>query len=256
VKLLIGIPTAGQPTRPFLDALRDLELPVTVTEAERVVWSGNFIPAQREMIAREALRRSCDTLVMIDDDMAPPRDALVQLLAALEADPRAAVVGALYYSRDGARPMVVSRWHSTETTNAAIPPFRSGTPAPVDAVGFGCVAIRTAVFRDLEAPFFGTHIYVDPANQLVRQCDEDYLFCERARLAGWNVYVHVDARTPHYDRASDTFAPAQWETDEETNRLRMIVREGDRTRLVPFDDRVAQEAERQERFAASLLIVG
>jgi GT2 family glycosyltransferase len=255
VKLLIGIPTNGQPTRPFLDALRDLELPSMVSEAERVVWSGNFVPAQREMIAREALRRDCDVLVMIDDDMVPPRDTLVQLLTALEADPRAAVVGALYYSRDGARPMVVSRWNSTGTTSAAIPPFRSGATAPVDAVGFGCVAIRTAVLRDLDAPYFGTHIYVDPTLQLVRQCDEDYLFCERARRAGWNVHVHAGARTPHYDRATETFAPAQWESDEETNRLRMIVREGDQTRLVPFDDAVPQAAERQETFAASLLIV-
>jgi hypothetical protein len=75
------------------------------------------------------------------------------------------------------------------------------------------------------------------------------------RAAGWNVYVHAGARTPHYDRATDTLAPAKWEPDEETNRLRMIVREDGKTSLVPFDDAVGQQVERQEPFAASLLIV-
>jgi hypothetical protein len=256
VKLLIGIPTNGQPTQPFLDALKDLELPTTVGDAERIVWSGNFIPAQREMIAREALRRDCDVLVMIDDDMVPPRDALVKLIDALETDPAVAVVGALYYSRDGARPMVVSRWTSTATTSAAIPPFRSGATAPVDGVGFGCVAIRTAALRDLSTPYFGAHFFVDPTFRVVRQCDEDYLFCERVRSAGWGVLVHAGARSPHYDRASDRLAPNEWEPDDQTNRLRMIVRDGEVTKLVPFDDRVPQAAEHHEAFEASMLIVG
>ncbi|HTJ27768.1 MAG TPA: glycosyltransferase [Candidatus Limnocylindria bacterium] len=256
VKLLIGIPTNGQPARPFLDALRGLALPSSLEQAERVVWSGNFVAAQREMIVREALRRDCDAVVMIDDDMVPPPDTLTRLLAVFEADPRAAVVGALYYSRDGARPMVVGRWNSQSTTSACIPPFRSDAFSPVDGVGFGCVAIRTAALRDLESPYFGTHVYIDPSHQIVRQCDEDYLFCERVRRAGWNVYVHGGARTPHYDRASDTLAPVQWESDADTNRLRMIVRDGDQTRLVPFDDAVPQAPERQEPFASSLLIVG
>jgi Glycosyltransferase like family 2 len=256
VKILIGIPTSGQPTRPFLDALAELKLPDAVTEAERLVWSGNFVPAQREMMARDALERGSDVLVMIDDDMAPPSDALVKLIEALQADPRAAVVGALYYSRDSARPMVVSRWSSTRTTSAAIPPFRAGATAPVDGVGFGCVAIRTAVLRDLQPPYFGSHFYVDPAARIVRQCDEDYIFCERVLKAGWSVLVHAGARTPHYDRGTDTLVPAAWEPDEATNRLRMIVRNGETTSLIPFDDSVPQAGERHESFAASLLIVG
>ena len=115
MKLLIGVPTGGRPARPFLDALAALTLPELVHDADRVVWTGNFVSAQREMIARDAVARGADLLAMIDDDMVVPADALVKLAAALEADPAAALAGALYYSRDGGasdggRPLGLGRY--------------------------------------------------------------------------------------------------------------------------------------------------
>ena len=255
MKLLIGIPTGGQPTAPFLESLRALELPPSVVTADRLVWTGNFVPAQREMIVRDALARGTDVLVMIDDDIALAPDALVRLLGALDAHPRAAVAGALYYSRDSARPMIVGRWSSEDTTTAAIPAFRADETATVDGVGFGCVAVRLAALRPLEPPYFSSHLYVDTATRTVRQCDEDYLLCERVRAAGWNVLVHAGVRARHYDRGRDAFAPERWETDEQTDRLRMIVRDGAGTKLVPFDDAVGRVEERHEPFGTTLLIV-
>lgn len=252
MKLLIGIPTGGKPTRPFLDALAVLVLPPAVTEAGRVVWSGNFVAAQREMIAREAIARGADLLLMIDDDIVVPPDALVRLLAALEAEPDAAVAGALYYSRDGARPMAVTRWSSRETTSAAIPPFAGDATAVVDGVGFGCVLIRVAALRALPAPYFAAHVYVEESTRTARQCDEDYLLCERLREAGWRVFLHAGVRVGHYDRGTDTTATAS-EPDAETDRLRMIVRDGNAVKLVPFDDTVPRAPERQEPFSATLL---
>ena len=256
MKLLIGIPTSGQPTRPFLDALGALALPPSVREAERVVWTGNFVAVQREMIARDAVARGADLLAMIDDDIVAPPDALEKLVAALEADPQAALAAALYYSRDGARPMAVSRWSSGDTTSAAIPPFAAGRTAIVDGVGFGCVVIRVAALRAMTAPYFAAHVFVDEASRVVRQCDEDYLFCERARRGGWNVVLHAGVRAGHYDRGTAATAPARWEDDAQSDRVRMIVREGDRTKLVPFDDTVPRAGEIQESFAATILIAG
>ena len=62
MKLLIGIPTGGQPTRPFLDALRELALPPGVDDADRVVWTGNLVAVQREMIARDAVEDAFEAL--------------------------------------------------------------------------------------------------------------------------------------------------------------------------------------------------
>lgn len=255
MKLLIGIPTGGQPARPFLDALAALELPPRVEGVERVVWSGNFVAAQREMIAREAIERGADLLAMIDDDIVAPPDALAKLVDALDADPRAAIAGALYYSRDGARPMAVARWDSRDTTTAAIPSFTSHGAVAVDGIGFGCVVVRVEALRALPPPYFSAHVYVDRAARVVRQCDEDYLLCERFRAAGRTVLLHGGVRAGHYDRGLGTTAPERWEDDAETGRLRMIVRAGDATQLVPYDDAVPRQTERQERPALSYLIV-
>ena len=253
MKLLIGIPTSGEPTRPFLDALSALQLPSSVTQADRLVWTGNFVAVQREMIARAAVTRGADVLIMIDDDIVAPPDALVRLIDALDADPRAAVAGALYYSRDSARPMVVSRWDSSDTTSAAIPPYAAERVSVVDGVGFGCVALRVDALRALEPPVFASHLYVDEATRTVRQCDEDYLLCERVRQTGWRVLLHAGVRAGHFDRRTETTAPVAWESDSETDRLRMIVRSDERTALVPFDDTVPRARERQQPFSATLL---
>ncbi|MEA2718214.1 MAG: hypothetical protein QOJ39_78 [Candidatus Eremiobacteraeota bacterium] len=256
MKLLIGIPTGGQPTRPFLDALAKIQLPASVTDADRLVWTGNAVAVQREMIARDAVARGVDLLAMIDDDIVAPPDALARLIAALEADRNAAVAGALYYSRDSARPMAVSRWISTDTTSAAIPAYAGENVALVDGVGFGCVVVRVAALQAFAQPYFAAHVYVDEQARVARQCDEDYLFCERVRQAGWRVLLHAGVRVGHYDRGSGTTAPAQWESDADTDRLRMIVLRDGRTELVPFDDSVPRAVERQEKLETTILFAG
>jgi hypothetical protein len=256
VKLLIGIPTGGQPTRPFLDALSKLELPAAVTEADRLVWSGNAVAVQREMIARDAVARGADLLAMIDDDIVMPPDALTRLIGALADDPRAALAGALYYSRDSARPMAVARWSSADTTTAAIPAYGGERVSVVDGVGFGCIVVRVGVLRAMTTPYFAAHVFVDAAARTVRQCDEDYLFCERVRTMGHRVLLHAGVRAEHYDRATKTTAPVRWETDAETDHLRMIVLQDGVTKLVPFDERVPRDAERHQRFETTLLFPG
>jgi hypothetical protein len=233
-RILLGVASGGSPTQPFLDALSALELPANVEPLTRSVATGNFIPAQRELIMEDAIARDADYLFFVDDDIVLPPQALVQLFATAEADAQTAVVGGLYYSRDSVRPIVVANWHANDTATAHIPAFTSTSTGLVDGIGFGCALLRVSAARALAAPYFPAHIYVERAARRVRQCDEDYLYCARVRAAGYTVRLDARVRCGHYDRSSATTAPAAWEPDAATARERMIVAENGVAQLVPL----------------------
>lgn len=244
MNVLLALPTAGSPAAPFLESLQSLQMPAGVTHLDHVSITGNFIPGQRELAVRRALATGADVLVMIDDDMIVPPHALTALTDALAADPQLAIVGALYYSRDGLRPMAATHWNAADTTTAAIPAF-GHTVARVDAVGFGCVAVRVAAMRTLAPPYIGTQVYLEERTLNARICNEDYLLCARMRAAGFTIGLHGGVRCRHYDRASAVAHPIAWEDDAATAFERMLVLEpGLHYRLVPYDPQGARASER------------
>jgi hypothetical protein len=255
MNLLLAIPTGGNPTPGFLTSLRDLEMPESVTAFGRITIQGNFIPGQRELAVRRAMTMNADVVVMIDDDMIVPPDAMVRIVNALSADAQIAVVGALYYSRDGLHPMVADHWKSENTTTAAIPAYEDALTY-CDVVGFGLVAIRMTAVHTMLPPYFNTQVYVEEQAARVRICNEDYLFCEQVRRAGWFVALHAGVRCKHYDRASSIAYPREWEDPSATRIERMIVAEpGPSYRLVPYDATQPTKSERHEAAAIDYIIV-
>ena len=244
MNVLIGIPSGGSPTPPFLASLAALTLPPGAT-FDRCIVTGNFVPAQRELIVTRALERKADVLVMCDDDMILPPDAIVALTDLLAANPRCALAGALYYSRDGFRPMVVSAWNPHDTTTAVIPPF-DRTPIEVDGVGFGCVVVRMDAVRELEPLYFSAHVFLEPGAGNVRVCNEDYLFCHRLRSRGWGVMLHPSVRAGHYDRATQTTQPLEWESSQRSLQTRMAAIVDGKLQLVPAGD-APSRGERHQR---------
>jgi hypothetical protein len=234
VRVLLGIPSGGSPAKPFLDSLATLRLPAYVGSFDRYVVTGNFVPAQREMLLTRALETGVDVLVMCDDDMVLQPETVSALLEVMVRRPRAAIVGVLYYSRDGFRPLAVSSWNPNDTTSAHIPAF-ANEPVEVDGIGFGCVAIRLEAVGWISPPYFGAHVYMEPEHARVRVCDEDYLFCHRLRAKGWNVVLHAGARCKHHDRATGREQPERWEPPDQTSVARMPVLQDGRSMLVPLE---------------------
>jgi hypothetical protein len=243
LRVLLGIATAGAPTKAFLESLAALRLPREVETLERSIAMGNFTPAQRELIAQDAVEGNYDYLLFLDDDIVFPPTTLASLVQTIERDPATAAVGGLYYSRDSIRPMAVIDWDGGDTTTAAIPAFSATSTDPVDGIGFGCALLRVSALRALTQPYFPAHVFIDRRARQVRLCDEDYRYCERLRAAGHVVRLDARVRCTHYDRESDTVAPIVWENDEETNQRRMFVVEQGRQRLVPFDPSVPRAPE-------------
>ena len=235
MRLFLGVPSAGAPAAPFVDSLGKLELPPGTQAFERGIVTGNFVPAQRDVLLARALAWNADVVAMCDDDMIVPPDALALLCEALDRSPSAALAGALYYSRDGLRPMAVDGWSAEDTRCGWIPAFDDRTPVTVDGVGFGCIAIRAAAVAALERPYFASQIYVEHGDGRVRVCNEDYLFCARVRAAGHTVLLHPGVRCGHYDRTANAIAPRHWESPDATNRRRVLIRSGTRYELVPYE---------------------
>lgn len=254
MRLLLGLPSAGSPTAPFLESLGTLRLPQGCLDFDRVVVRGNFIPAQRELIFEEALARDFDIVAMIDDDIAFPPDALEQLVAALDDDAETAVAGALYYSRDGLRPMAVTNWRSEDTTTALVPAFADASTI-VDGVGFGCVVVRMAAVRQLTRPLLSAHIFIQRRERRVWVADEDYLFCESVRKAGWRVRLHAGVRCKHFDRASGKAIPERWEDAGVTSHSRMYVRTPQGEALIEPDDSLPRGKETHRAVALDYLSV-
>lgn len=243
MNLVIGIPTAGKPAQSFIESLKTLALPGSITGFDNISVTGNFVPAQRELLARHALRVKADYLLMIDDDIDIPSDAVTKLLSVFEPDERVGIVGGLYYARDGIRPMVVADWKPCDTTGAHTPAFTHERVA-VDGVGFGCVLIKCDVFRAMEQPFFAAQVFLEESLRRVRVCNEDYLFCRRAAQAGFATYLHAGVRLGHYDRGTGKTFPLEWESDSATNRKRMGVMRDGAFMLVPLDENVPRVDER------------
>ncbi len=235
MKLLLGIPSAGTPAQPFIESLAGLDLPPSISQFERIVVSGNYIPAQRDLMVERALEAGADILMMCDDDMVLPPDAVSGLCAALDADPAAALAGALYYSRDGFRPMAVDGWNPDDTRTAIVPAF-GRDPVAVDGVGFGCVAIRLSALRELMPPYFAAHVYIERAAARVRICDEDYLFCARLRSAGKRVLLVPSVRCGHYNRQLQRVMPDTWEPPERTTQERIATLVDGKPTLIPVRD--------------------
>jgi hypothetical protein len=243
-RVLLGIASGGSPTKPFLDSLAQLKLPAGVAPLKRSIAVGNFIPAQRELIMSDAVAEDFDYLFFVDDDIQLPEHALAMLIETAEADPSTAAVGGLYYSRDSARPMAVEDWDSNDTSSAHIPAFTSTSTSTVAGIGFGCALLRVSAAKTFKPPYFPAHIYIELSARRARQCDEDYLYCERVRKSGHIVRLDARVRCRHYDRASDTFAPLAWEDDAVTALPRMIVSAGNGTQLIALDRSVPSVAER------------
>lgn len=255
MRLFIGIPSGGNPAQPFLRSLAELAIPEIFTAVEHATVTGNFVPGQRELLVRKAIASRADFVLMCDDDIIVPPDAIAKLYDLLAGSDDCALAGALYYARDGMRPMVAANWNSSNTTSAYVPAFDEVTPIFVDAVGFGTMLLRVRALDALRPPFFNTQVFMQTSASHVRVCNEDYLLCERLRRAKYRIALHPGVRCGHYDRVSGITFPQRWESPASTNADRMMVSVDGTIMLQPYDKLMKSSPEQHETGSLDYLIV-
>ena len=143
----------------------------------------------RNAIAQEAIDESADYVLMVDNDVVLPPDALMNLLEHNEQvvlgfyairnkkqqyDGRASVfkTGEVDFKK------AFSAQEMTKYREAGI------TALPVHGGGMGCALIKTSVFERLEFPWFSWVQYKDK-----RVLGEDLYFCDKCNNNGITVYV-------------------------------------------------------------------
>lgn len=151
------------------------------------IFSANPISNSRNQIAKKAVEDNFDFVVMLDDDVGPTKNPLD--LIKMNKD----VVG-----------LPTPIWQNNKLMmNAVIKggsdywpvpgSLQQQVPVEVDAVGTGCIIIKTEVLRALTNPF---ETIFDEDGIKVR--GEDFAFCTKAKEAGFEIWTHFGYPCEHW----------------------------------------------------------
>jgi hypothetical protein len=170
--VVIGIPTIGTLNWRFAADLMALQMPGNV----RVIWQvRSMIATARNSIVEKALEEKETTHVfMIDDDMTFKPDILLRML-----EHNVDIIGALAFKRtDTFAPCTYLG------RNGKLYPIIPESMMKVTAVGSAGLLVKREVYEKVPYPWFETYY-----NEEKRLTSVDIDFCNKARKAGFDIYV-------------------------------------------------------------------
>ena len=207
-RVLIVVPTFENITPDTYKALWDMDKGENEVLFEFV--RGYDCAAARNKAAKKALELNADYLMMVDNDVTPPKDALVNLMSHGER-----VVSGFYMHRSA---------DTSETTNRTcackllkpdgLPyfnyPLESEWTAEelrekrengeylvkIHGGGMGCILIKTDVFDEMRYPWFEWCIFPGEIGML----SEDLYFCENLKNECIPIYVDTRVACGHLMR--------------------------------------------------------
>lgn len=180
-------------SRPKCIALAMADAPVGVPWAE--AWT---------YMARQALANDAEYMIILEDDMIVPRNAVAQLIHRMQETDYSFVCGS-YVRKD----MTNESAHISAGENCETPfpnPFEErGLVENNHVTCFGCSIIRTRVFADLPAPWFqfipaGSQVsYQGQQTNIEQTITHDAFFCRRLFGCGYKSAVDTDLQCLHVD---------------------------------------------------------
>lgn len=181
-KVLICVPCMDQVAALFAQSLALLQKKGHETAIDFKI--GSLVYESRNQLAKKAIEMGADYTLWLDSDMAFPPDTLFKLL---EADKD--IVSGLYFRRSPPYSLVAFSKCDTqkkEWADQAVPDKLATT----EAVGFGCVLIKTQVLVDVAEQFV---TWFEPMNGF----GEDLSFCWRARQCGYEIFLEPKVSCGH-----------------------------------------------------------
>jgi len=185
MKLLIGLPTMEHMRRAeFVTHFMALQKP---DNSLFVAVHGQSPASGRNFIIQQAIEQECTHIFFIDDDVVPPQDAILKLLAH-DKD----IVTGLYLMRSFPHYPVLfdEAFDDGKCKFMYLTPDQQGL-VPIVNCGLGLCVIKTDVFRKLEKPWIRL-------GEIEKDgwCD-DVVFFNRARNAGFKLYCDLTVQAGH-----------------------------------------------------------
>lgn len=188
MRILIAIPCLEQTSSIFDQCLDNLDR-VGQTKIARL--PGSLVYAARNDLAEEAIRQEADYVMWIDSDMVFNHDLLSRLIESIEGKD---IVAPLFFRRK--KPFNPPIYKSIKLNYGGEHEVEEYDDYPedsmfeVDAVGFGCVLMRTKVLKDV---IEHNHTCFNPMPAF----GEDISFCIRAKRAGYKIWVDSSIKIGH-----------------------------------------------------------
>ena len=198
MKILIAVPTFENIYPDTFKSIYDLDVSGHDTEFEFV--RGYDCATARNRIALMALDKKTDYVLMVDNDVVLPKDALINLFD----DPKDVCLG-FYAHRDADNVYrgrtCVCKLYAEDGTKHFNYPLESEYKAQelaelkengeykirIHGGGMGCALIKTSVFEKIKYPWYDWVNYKNKA-----MLSEDLYFCERCKEKG--IPIHTDTR--------------------------------------------------------------
>lgn len=171
-KVVICFPSGDMVHADFALSLAGLCNSTPPLETPIVNNKSSIVAIARNNGVKEAQRLAADFILFLDSDMIFPRTTLHRLLVHCKD-----VVGATYTKRVPPYPVLGAALHSEPTCDEQGLTEMKHLPT-------GCLLIRMAVFEALSRPYF-RFLNDEKTGAIV---GEDYVFCDRAREAGFRIW--------------------------------------------------------------------
>ncbi len=141
------------------------------------------LQSNRNYVAKKFLETDCSHLIMIDADTVPP-DNFLDLIE-LDKD----IISPLYCGWKGTDllPMLFKKKGNEYVT------IKGEGLLEVDAIGGGAMIIKRKVLEKINKPF---EVRFDKEG--IATLSEDFAFSEKAKKAGFEMWVHTDYLCNHY----------------------------------------------------------
>ena len=208
VKLIVAFPFSGRYVPPeWALSIAGWKFPHN-TSCDLVGLKGVKRDVARNTLTKKAITLGAEYLLFVDDDTAPPNNAIISLMSFLDgADDDVAVCAGIYCSKDDpVEPLVY--------TAPGTGPFwrwKYGEIFPCWGIGTGCMMIRLSCLTKVPEPWFKDIPSIKEIDESVLTIvgpdtadpfcvGDDIYFCNKLHRAGLKVFAHGGVLPVHWDQ--------------------------------------------------------